>query len=101
LNTANTKLLDCLESIAVRRDTVNNYPPKPPSDDDDEMPDGDGRRTVRGSFLVAAYRRPEFRVDATLSSGAVMPRANSGLTPASETTEASTARHTRASPSPS
>ena len=31
-----------------------------------EMPDQPWQRTVRGSFLVAAYRRPEFRVDATL-----------------------------------
>ena len=29
----------------------------------------DFRRTVHGSFLVAAYRRPDFRVDATVTGG--------------------------------
>ena len=53
--------------------------PKPPSDDEDEAPDREWQRTVRGSFLVAAYRRPEFRVDATLSGTAALPLAGAPL----------------------
>src|SRR5262249_1181560 len=41
------------------------------ADDDADMPEW--RRTVQGSFLVAAYRRPEFRVDATLTSDTPTP----------------------------
>jgi uncharacterized protein YfaS (alpha-2-macroglobulin family) len=37
-------------------------PPRPPQ--------GEWLKQVTGSFLVAAYRRPDFRVDATLSSSA-------------------------------
>ena len=53
--------------------------PKPPSENEDEMPDQNWQRTVRGSFLVAAYRRPEFRVDATLRSDATVPLAGKPL----------------------
>ena len=38
-------------------------PPAPPGEFEPYVPD------VRGSFLVAAYRRPDFRVDATLTGG--------------------------------
>ncbi len=37
--------------------------PEKPDDDDEEM-----EPAVTGTFLVAAYRRPDFRVDATLGS---------------------------------
>src|SRR5262249_60377933 len=41
--------------------------PKPEQlEDDDWQPPY--RKVVRGGFLVAAYRRPEFRVDANLAS---------------------------------
>ena len=39
--------------------------PRPERDPDDEE-ESDWRRIVRGDFLVAAYRRPDFRVDANL-----------------------------------
>ena len=44
----------------------------------DEESRYDFRRTVRGSFLVAAYRRPDFRVDATVTGGP-MPTAGTVL----------------------
>ena len=47
--------------------------PKPPEEADDDAEVPEWRRTVQGSFLVAAYRRPEFRVDATLTSDAATP----------------------------
>ncbi|HWK09783.1 MAG TPA: MG2 domain-containing protein, partial [Vicinamibacterales bacterium] len=36
-------------------------------------------RTVRGSFLVAAYRRPDFRVDVTLGAAAAAPLAGDAI----------------------
>ena len=45
-------------------------PPRPPQ--------GEWLKQVSGNFLVAAYRRPDFRVDATLSSSA--PTAGATLT---------------------
>jgi uncharacterized protein YfaS (alpha-2-macroglobulin family) len=45
-------------------------PPRPPQ--------GDWLKQVNGNFLVAAYRRPDFRVDAVLSSSA--PTAGATLT---------------------
>ena len=43
----------------------NRQPGVTPSpDDDDAVPD---EKAVRGSFLVAAYRRPDFRVDVSLT----------------------------------
>ena len=43
-------------------------PPAGPANPEAEPADN-YRRRVTGSFLVAAYRRPDFRVDATLTSG--------------------------------
>jgi uncharacterized protein YfaS (alpha-2-macroglobulin family) len=40
--------------------------------DDPESEYGNRHNTVFGSFLVAAYRRPDFRVDVTLSSGSAL-----------------------------
>ena len=45
--------------------------PAHPRDDADEFY-ADWDRSVRGSFLVAAYRRPDFRVDVSLSGGAAI-----------------------------
>jgi len=42
-------------------------PEKPVPTEEDEYQD-DSWRTVNGSFLVAAYRRPDFRVDVTLTT---------------------------------
>jgi uncharacterized protein YfaS (alpha-2-macroglobulin family) len=41
--------------------------PRPVRAGDDEESQGEWRKIVRGGFLVAAYRRPDFRVDATLA----------------------------------
>ena len=41
--------------------------PKPDGTQPDEYESGEWKKTVSGDFLVAAYRRPDFRVDVTLS----------------------------------
>ncbi len=41
--------------------------PASPSRNQDAEESGDWKKTVNGSFLVAAYRRPDFRVDVTLT----------------------------------
>jgi uncharacterized protein YfaS (alpha-2-macroglobulin family) len=70
---------DYLVSATLDKASLLPPAPKPPVDDDGDMPEPEWRRTVRGSFLVAAYRRPEFRVDATLGSEAVTALAGAPL----------------------
>src|SRR5262249_13839526 len=41
--------------------------PRPPDVEDDDADAMPWRNVVTGNFLVAAYRRPDFRVDATLA----------------------------------
>ena len=68
--------------VAATLDKASLTPPAPrPPAEDGEIDDAEPewRRTVRNSFLVAAYRRPEFRVDATLTSDAVTPLAGAPL----------------------
>jgi len=42
--------------------------PRPPEQEDEEGWSPAWRQVVHGSFLVAAYKRPDFRVDATLAA---------------------------------
>jgi uncharacterized protein YfaS (alpha-2-macroglobulin family) len=51
---------------SLDKKALDNAPPPPP-DSEDEEPTPAWRATVRGNFLVAAYHRPDFRVDATLA----------------------------------
>ena len=68
-----------LGTYSVRAILEGDRPsPRKPEDlrpGDDPGPELDDfvpyEKAVRGSFLVAAYRRPDFRVDATLTGGAV------------------------------
>ncbi|HEX5216455.1 MAG TPA: MG2 domain-containing protein [Vicinamibacterales bacterium] len=46
---------------AIKKDTGNDVTPRP-------EPQGEWLKQVGGSFLVAAYRRPDFRVDTTLTA---------------------------------
>jgi alpha-2-macroglobulin len=49
------------------KETLEERAPKPRREDDEDEHPQEWRKVVRGGFLVAAYRRPEFRVDTTLS----------------------------------
>src|SRR5262249_37560340 len=63
--------------VTLDKRALEEKTPTPPRDtDDDEVGESDYQKIVRGSFLVAAYRRPEFRVDVHL--GAVVPAATAG-----------------------
>ncbi|HET7697353.1 MAG TPA: MG2 domain-containing protein [Vicinamibacterales bacterium] len=59
-----------LGSYSVRaildRDRVKKDPAQPPSEEG-EFDHREWKQTVSGGFLVAAYRRPDFRVDVTLA----------------------------------
>ena len=46
---------------AIKKDTGNDVTPRP-------EPQGEWLKQVAGTFLVAAYRRPDFRVDTTLTA---------------------------------
>ena len=52
--------------VSLDKKALDDGPPPPPESDDEEATPA-WRATVRGGFLVAAYRRPDFRVDATLT----------------------------------
>jgi uncharacterized protein YfaS (alpha-2-macroglobulin family) len=58
-------------SVTLDKSLQEERTPRPPeSGDEEEGWQPDWKKTVTGRFLVAAYRRPEFRVDATLAAGA-------------------------------
>ena len=69
-----------LGSYSVRAILESDRPgPKPPEDLRPQDEPGPGlddyvpwEKAVRGSFLVAAYRRPDFRVDVSIGNAAVM-----------------------------
>ena len=46
---------------------LDEHLPRPRNEEEEDEDLPQWRNVVRGSFLVAAYRRPDFRVDATLS----------------------------------
>jgi uncharacterized protein YfaS (alpha-2-macroglobulin family) len=75
---ANGSLGNYQIEVALDKESLQEKTPEPPrdSDDIDEEWQPEWRKVVRGSFLVAAYRRPEFRVDAAL--GADVPNAMAG-----------------------
>jgi uncharacterized protein YfaS (alpha-2-macroglobulin family) len=66
--------------VALDKDTLEAHAPAPPPDPDDidDQWQPDYGKIVRGGFLVAAYRRPEFRVDTRL--GADAPAVLAGAT---------------------
>jgi alpha-2-macroglobulin len=65
--------------VALDKTALQDRTPAPPREvDDDEPWQPEWRKVVRGNFLVAAYRRPEFRVDVKL--GADVPTALAGAT---------------------
>jgi hypothetical protein len=51
----------------LERDRVKKDPAVPAMDEEGELDYREWKKTVNGGFLVAAYRRPDFRVDVTLS----------------------------------
>ncbi|HJZ74931.1 MAG TPA: Ig-like domain-containing protein [Vicinamibacterales bacterium] len=65
--------------VTLDKSALEEKTPAPPREiDDDEPWEPEYRKIVRGSFLVAAYRRPEFRVDVQL--GADVPAPMAGVT---------------------
>ncbi|HEV3140882.1 MAG TPA: MG2 domain-containing protein, partial [Vicinamibacterales bacterium] len=63
-------------AVSLDKSVFEPRTPRPPDPDVDAF-DGDGNeaawlKIVRGSFLVAAYRRPDFRVDANLAGDSAL-----------------------------
>jgi alpha-2-macroglobulin len=56
----------------LERDRPKPQPPRPGVEEEDDSDYRAWKKTVRGSFLVAAYRRPDFRVDVTLSGDSLI-----------------------------
>src|SRR5262249_24642772 len=67
--------------VSLEKDALEEKPPTPPDEIEDpgEPWQPEYRKVVRGSFLVAAYRRPEFRVDVQLGADAPNPIAGAAL----------------------
>src|SRR5262249_51131614 len=66
--------------VTLDKHALEEKAPTPPRDtDDDEVAESDYQKIMRGSFLVAAYRRPEFRVDVHLGADAPAPAAGAVL----------------------
>lgn len=66
-----------LGNYSVQVELPGTTKPEPADPSQYRAPEGDWLKRVYGSFLVAAYRRPDFRVDATL--GADRPIAGATL----------------------
>jgi len=66
--------------VTLDKSALEEKTPAPPRDADDDEPwEPEYRKIVRGGFLVAAYRRPEFRVDVHLGADAPTPIAGVSL----------------------
>src|SRR5262249_44353533 len=66
--------------VTLDKSALEEKTPAPPREiDDDEPWEPEYRKIVRGSFLVAAYRRPEFRVDVRLGADTPAPTAGATL----------------------
>ena len=57
-------------AVSLEKKALEEQPPRPPEEDEDD--DGPWLKIVHGGFLVAAYRRPDFRVDTTLTGDPAM-----------------------------
>jgi alpha-2-macroglobulin len=58
--------------VSLDKKALEPATPRPPENDEPEDVEAPWLKIVQGNFLVAAYRRPDFRVDATLGGDSTL-----------------------------